>query len=268
MDNDRSGCVVLVPTRDHIEPGCEYGLRRLEQLGYEVWRAFGASAIDQARNRLATAALSKGFTELMWIDSDVQFDPESVDILRSHQLPMVCGIYGQKRPGFAQTCSFLPGTEEIRFGKHGGLMEIRHAAGGFLFTRDEVYLKIFDQENLPICSEKTSPRIPFFMPMILGASDDHWYLGEDFAFSERARRCGFSIYADTTIRLEHIGRYNFSWDDLMHSRERHVGYTINIGDDREDGSPNPDERSGSPDPDPATWSVEPTEPRRNGGAGA
>jgi len=43
--------------------------------------------------------------------------------------------------------------------------------------------------------------------------DNHWYLGEDFAFSERARRSGFPIIADTRIRLEHIGKHGYSWED-------------------------------------------------------
>jgi hypothetical protein len=35
------------------------------------------------------------------------------------------------------------------------------------------------------------------------------YLTEDYA-SERARRCGYRLVADTTIRLQHIGAYGYS----------------------------------------------------------
>ncbi|BCK53294.1 hypothetical protein [Nocardia wallacei] len=233
MEKDPSGCVVLVPARDHIDPACEYNLRQLERLGYTVWRVFGVSAIDQGRNRLATKALAKGFDELMWIDSDVKFDPESVETLRSHDLPIVCGIYAKKHPRFQPACGFLPGTREIHFGKHGGLMEIRHAAGGFLYTKREVYEKIAVHEKLPICQRNTSPRIPFFLPMVVDREDDTWYLGEDFAFCERARRSGFSIFADTRIRLEHVGRYNYSWDDANQSWERYTGYTIHLNTNEE-----------------------------------
>ena len=40
-----------------------------------------------------------------------------------------------------------------------------------------------------------------------------WYLAEDFAFCERARQCGYTILADTTIRLGHIGSCEYSWEE-------------------------------------------------------
>ena len=49
-----------------------------------------------ARNRLASEALAAGFEELMWIDSDMAFLPESVDRLRSHNLPIVGALYPTK----------------------------------------------------------------------------------------------------------------------------------------------------------------------------
>jgi len=51
-------CVILMPVGGAIEPGCEESLRRLEQRGYPVWRVCGYSAIDAARNQIATDALA------------------------------------------------------------------------------------------------------------------------------------------------------------------------------------------------------------------
>ena len=56
----------------------------------------GYAAIDQGRNQMATDALLDGYEETMWIDADVDFHPDAVDRLRSHNLPMVAGIYPQK----------------------------------------------------------------------------------------------------------------------------------------------------------------------------
>ena len=73
-------------------------LRELENRGYVVRRTPGYSAIDVARNELAFKALQDGFAETMWIDADIGFEPDSVDRLRSQDLPIVCGIYPKKRP--------------------------------------------------------------------------------------------------------------------------------------------------------------------------
>jgi hypothetical protein len=70
-----SPCVILVPIGSSIDPACEEGLRELERRGYGVWRVRGYSAIDAARNQLATDALARGYQELMWIDSDIVFHP-------------------------------------------------------------------------------------------------------------------------------------------------------------------------------------------------
>src|SRR4030095_13201139 len=67
-----------------------------ETAGYVVRRVSGYAAIDQGRSQMATDALAEGFDEIMWIDSDVDFDPDSVDRLRAHDLPVVCGIYPKK----------------------------------------------------------------------------------------------------------------------------------------------------------------------------
>lgn len=79
-----------------MEPGCEAGLRVLEQRGYQVRRVRGFSQIDVGRNQMATDALREGFQELMWIDSDVAFHPDDVERLRTHQLPFACGMYAKK----------------------------------------------------------------------------------------------------------------------------------------------------------------------------
>src|SRR5271155_1254770 len=89
-------CVVLTPVARAVEPHCELSLRQLEARGYVVRRWFGASQIDVCRSRLATTALADGFDELMWIDDDIAFDPTCVDRLRSHNLPLVCGLYPTK----------------------------------------------------------------------------------------------------------------------------------------------------------------------------
>jgi hypothetical protein len=206
-------CVVLVPVATYIEPDCERGLLELERRGYQVRRVFGFAAIDQARSQMASDALADGFDELMWIDSDIGFDPDSVQTLRDHKLPFVCGIYPKKGK---QTiaCNLMPGSEKVRFGKDGGLIEIAYAATGFLLTRRSVYERVARQSELPTCNERFGrPMVPYFLPMLVEDGAGHWYLGEDFAFSERARRAGHTLMADTTIRLFHIGRYGYSWED-------------------------------------------------------
>jgi hypothetical protein len=225
---DPRRCVVLVPYTGSILPACETALRNLEQRGYEVWRVSGFAAIDEGRSRMATAALVEGFEETMWIDSDVEFETDAVDRLRSHGEPIVCGIYPQKGRR-ALACHAMPGTEKLVFGGTGGLAEILYSAGGFLLVRRQVYMDIQSRLDLPVCNEQFGrPLIPFFQPMIRLHHEGTWYLAEDYAFCERARQCGYRVLADTTVRLWHLGSYSFTWEDAIFDRDRYANVTIYV----------------------------------------
>jgi hypothetical protein len=218
--------VALVPVANVMEPECEASLQKLRARGIKVRVYRGASAIDQARSIMVRSALEDGFTELLWVDSDIAFEPSDVDLLLSHDKPLVCGIY-PKKGARALSCHVLPGTQELVFGEGGGPIEILYAAGGFTLVRRTVYDTIKEKLALPTCNKQFSaPMVPFYMPLVKETPEGAWYLAEDFAFSERARQAGFSIYADTRIRLRHIGRYAYQWEDAGAELKRHDRYTF------------------------------------------
>ena len=210
---DPAKCVILVPVGGVVEADCERALQGLERRGYPVRRAYGYSAIDFGRSAMASQAIADGFEELMWIDSDVGFRPEDVDKLRRHQLPMCAGLCPKKdRKAFA--CHFIPGSEKVVFGNGGGLVEILYAGFGFVHTRRTVYEVVRDQLKLPESNRRFGhPVVPWFLPELVPDAEGWWYLAEDYAFCSRAHRCGFKIMADTTIRLTHVGRHPFAWED-------------------------------------------------------
>ncbi|NUQ65214.1 MAG: hypothetical protein HUU20_22335 [Pirellulales bacterium] len=120
---------------------------------------------------------------MMWIDSDIGFHPDSVDQLRSHELPIVCGIYPQKGKR-ALACHIMPGMPTMQFGKRGNLMELLYAGTGFLLIRREVYLTMQRKLKLPVCNERFGHAMfPFFLPMVRPIEEGYWYLAEDFCRS-------------------------------------------------------------------------------------
>ena len=218
-------CAVLVPFHREIIPACEEALQELEASGYTVIRRGGVSAIDTARNKLATEALMDGFEETLWIDSDISFAPEAVDQLRRTDFPIVCGIYPKK--GTQQfACHLLPGASHITFGKKGGVVEILYGGTGFMLIRRQVYQDIQEKLELPVCNDVFGKGfVPYFQPLIRQHDAGHWYLAEDYSFCERARQVGYSIMADTRIRLWHHGNYAFSWEDAGLKINRFENYT-------------------------------------------
>ncbi len=239
-----SQCVVLCLALGPIEHRTDESLRELERRGYKVWRSKGFSAIDQGRNVLAADALHQGYHETLWIDPDVAFEPDAVERLRSHKLPIVAGIYPQKGRR-SLSCHVLPGTETITFGEDGGLIEIEYAAAGFLLVRRGAYETIRERLALPPCNARFGrPFWPFFQPLVKqaavvrSATHSHpeatqldelpQFLAHDFAFCERARQAGLKIMADTTLRLWHLGSYPYGWEDAGRGVERFETYHFEV----------------------------------------
>lgn len=208
-------CFVVVPYRDQIDPACEDALRALEARGYRVRRSDASAAIDRARSELATAALFEGADEIFWIDSDIGFDPDAVDRVRAHGLPVVGGLF-VKRGKREFGCRFLPGTKQLVLGEGGGLLEVRYVGTGFLHTRRSVYEDVARKFDLPVCNAKFNvPTVPYFLPMVLNDPEHgFWYLSEAWSFCERARQAGHKVMVDTTVRLWHLGRYGYTWEDF------------------------------------------------------
>ena len=219
-------CVVLVPYLTHVEPACDDGLRALERRGFEVRRYPSTAAVDRTRCEIATAALRDGFDELMWIDSDISFDPDSVQRLRDHDLPIVGGIYAKK--GIQDLAVHVePGTTQLQMGEGGALVDVRYLGAGFVCTQRIVYDDIQRTFSLPACKTQFGvPAVPYFLPMVIADGQGYWYLGEDYAFCERARQAGHKVIVDTTIRLGHVGRYTYGWEDAGQAVPRVPGATF------------------------------------------
>jgi hypothetical protein len=226
----RGQCVVLVPHLNGIEWECEQALRWLEAAGVRVVRRGGCSAIDSARNEMASDALHDGAESVLFIDSDIGFDPADALRLLARPEPVVGGVYPKK--GMRELASvFADGVKELLFGPEAaGAYPLKYAATGFLRIKADVLRRMIDGLKLPLCNTHWGRGAwPFFQPLIVPHGPDKWhYLGEDWSFSHRLAQIGVTPVADTTIRLWHWGRYGFGWEDAGRTAERYRSYTYRL----------------------------------------
>ena len=210
----RAGAVVLVPHHNGIDAECEVGLRQLERAGVRVVRVGGCSQIDVARNDLASGALHDGAGAILFIDSDIGFDPADALRLLARPEPVISGVYAKK--GRRELASeFAEGVAEVAFGPGPGPYPLIYAATGFLRIRAEVLRRMIDELQLPLCNTRWGRGFwPFFGPIVVPHPEGgSHYLGEDWAFSHRVGLIGVTPLADTTIRLWHYGRHPHGWED-------------------------------------------------------
>lgn len=186
----------------------------------------GDALISRSRSRAATHFLKTNKDELlMFIDDDIVIKPFDASQLMQEayklNLPIVGAAYVTKtkeRPGLA----IRPlTTEKIEFGKNGKIHEMRSISTGCMVIRREVLTKFINEGVAPLCRHGTTGYYPFFQHqkmVIDGVWED---VSEDWYFCEKARKLGFSVWCDTTIKLGHIGPYEYNWDDMIEIRAGH-----------------------------------------------
>jgi len=229
MPPRRSKAVALVPYLGTIEESCESGLRALEREGVQVVRRGGQSAIDIARNDMCSEALHDGYESILFIDSDIGFQVRDALRLFARSEPVISGVYAKKGcRGLASV--FHDDVSEAVFGlEFGGLYPLRHAATGFLRIRSEVLRRMAAELELPICNTRWNRGSwPFFMPLIVADGEHRHYLGEDWAFSHRLQELGIRPMADTTIRLWHVGKHHFGWEEAGQDRPRFDTFNLRV----------------------------------------
>ncbi len=209
-------CVILCPAYGQIEPETERGFQALANAGYKVTVLRGGSSIDLARSMMATDALAEGFEETFWIDSDTVFTLADVEQIRNLNLPFCCGLYAKKdASGFA--AKFYGPKVDVLLGKGAGVIPMEGVGFGFAHVRREVYEAI--GKTLPVCSGAYQGKdvVPYFLPVIHTVPEEQacYYLGEDTSFCVKARAAGYEVMADLSIKLGHVGKKIYTWDDFQ-----------------------------------------------------
>lgn len=165
------------------------------------------SLVYESRDKLAQAAINGGYDYLMFIDSDMTFPPDALDKLISTKKDIVSGLCFTKSEK-ALPCAFSKIVRGNRFkdasrteiGRwvttdKNDCTEIAGCGGAFLLINTKVLVKIGKR-----CRE-------WFRP--------EWHLGEDLAFCERAKKCGYKIWLMPYIAIGHIGTKVYGADNWV-----------------------------------------------------
>src|SRR5262245_24431479 len=234
---DPSRHIAHVPVARFVELDCDPCLRQLEALGVRVDRSKGSSAIDIARNIRATDAVVQGFDSLLFIDSDMLFDPvDALQLLRSPE-PVIAGAYAAKKLGNGQlNAVFEDGVTSVRFGDWATAPYPVQAVGaGFLRIKTAALKHIAKVLELPWCRMADRFSWPCFQPQVVEAKDGLAYLGEDYCFIHGCRLAWLPPKVDTSFRLYHIGDYAYGLEEAAGEylrRSRNIDYRIRNSEPR------------------------------------
>jgi hypothetical protein len=201
---------------------------------------FNESLITRARNYLVDEFLRSGYTHMLFIDSDIHFDPKDVIALLALDKEIIGGPYPKKSIKWGSVIeavkrkpditpaelekvtgdyvfNAVAGTGQFNVGEP---LEVLEIGTGFMMIRREVFDKF--KEAYPEFSYKPdhvgqanfdgTRYIHAYFDTVIdhGASDR--YLSEDYMFCQWWRKIGGEVWLCPWMKTHHIGTYAFTGD--------------------------------------------------------
>lgn len=192
--------LIAVPCMDQLPAQFAHSLATLTSYGIEdvqisVWFNLG-SLIYTSRDQIAKKALSDEAELVMWFDSDMVFNPDTlIRMLKfiDAGADIVTGVYYRRTPPFTptifKTMEIDPETGAAEWTPFDEIpkepFEVAACGFGCVLMRTEVFVAVFAKFGY------------MFTPI--------GNVGEDIAFTWRARQVGYKIIADPSIKLGHVG---------------------------------------------------------------
>jgi hypothetical protein len=179
----------------------------------------GNCHVDDARNSVVAEFLASDATEMVFIDADVQWLPDGLVRLCSHDVDFVGAVYPYRDIGrrTEMPCRNLPGAEIDQ----SGLLEMDGLPTGFMLLSRTVL------ETLAKDAQQFTGRDPGLpMPLLFErATVDGKRMSGDLVFCHKWRQTGGQIWADPEIRLGHSAK-TVVWGSLAACQRRQQGATL------------------------------------------
>jgi len=180
--------------------------------------------IGWARNDLAAQFLAEeGSTHLVFIDSDIEWQPDDLLRLLRHDVDIAVGLYAyrsESRDGSPAYCAPVRSPDGGIVRKpRTGLVEVYAAGAGFLAIRREALTRIMaaypdDKIKNPTAGLPASAALWAFNFFPVTMNQEGKLMSEDVSFFMRWRNLGGKVWLDPTIKLKHHGTCAFELDPM------------------------------------------------------
>lgn len=190
--------LIAVPSMDEVRARFAQSLAMLRKTTGDIGITFQVgSLVYISRNELAHKAFEFSADYVLWLDSDMVFDPDLLERLMERmnddKIDIISGVYYRRTPPFSPVL-----YKNLTIDKDGRCQweeytdlpdELFEAAGigfGCVLMRTSVLMNVF------------AKYLDMFTPLP-GA-------GEDLSFCWRARECGYKIHVDPAIQCGHVAK--------------------------------------------------------------
>ena len=207
---------------------------------------FNESLITRARNYLVDEFLRSGFTHLLFIDSDIHYQPQDIVALMALDKDVIGGPYPKKSINWGNVAqaarnhpdldpkeleglvgeyvfNVVKGTQQFQVTEP---LEVLEIGTGHMMVKRQVFEKM--QDSFPNIKYKPdhvgqanfdgSRYIHAYFDTVIDSKDSitgggtERYLSEDYMFCQMWRKIGGQIFLCPWMKTQHIGTYAFTGD--------------------------------------------------------
>jgi len=168
----------------------------MEKPEYTYIRPDFPGYIAAVRNNLVEYAIQAGCSHLLMMDTDQIYPSDTIMKLIEHDLPIVGAKVHRRYPPFdpimykwdREIGRYFMLPEEIW--KNESLPEVDVVGTGCILVDIKVFMDL---------------EYPWFKHESVSLKSGQKAVGEDVYFCRKAKEAGYQIFADTTIKIDHLG---------------------------------------------------------------
>lgn len=188
---------IAVPSMDTLPALFCQSLAMLQRAGDTVVGFEMGSLVYNARNNLARQAIKAEADWVLWLDSDMVFEPnllqKMLSVCTENNIDFLTALCFRRKPPYTP-CLFDRLDRVDNGASYTALMSVpdgRFRVGGCGFAG-----VLLSTDVLMSVAAKFNGRM----------FDPFEGFGEDVAFCWRARQCGYEIWCDSDIEMGHVGQ--------------------------------------------------------------
>jgi len=170
------------------------------------------SLVYDSRNLISLTAIENNFDRVMWFDSDVVFNPDTLQILHKDMDDLNCdivtGLYFKR---------YLPTTPVI----YREIKEPQRDASGKLAKQITAYDNYPQNDIFPVagcgfgCVLTSVKLLKEVWDNFGPAFNPFPWASEDISFCYRVNKLGHTIYCDSNVSCGHVGTYTYTEKDYL-----------------------------------------------------
>lgn len=168
------------------------------------------SWMARSRNTLAAKFLAQqDKTHLMFVDSDIGWEPWHLLVMLNRQVDVISGLYSTKTIPIRWVVNTLENAEEGPDGLH----EVGRVGSGFLLVKRDVFSKLDQHPSVvPYKNDSgmSNDHDQYLRTYFNSSTVDGMFNNDEWTFCDNWRAVGGKVYVDKRVMLSHRGGFSYS----------------------------------------------------------